>query len=143
MGSTGGAPKVSDDDSRGAVAGDPIDPSQPVALDYSLRFTGRKSNALYDVFPVDIELIADSTRIPEILDAIARENFFTITNLSITPADPFLAASQGYMYGVAPVCHLYLTVETVWLRQWTSEKMPDDAKKALGIPVDEPTPEDG
>lgn len=143
MGSTGGGQKTSGDDSQDAASGSPIDPSRPVAPDYSYRFTGRNSNALYDVFPVDLELIVDSTRIPEILDAIAQENFFTITNLSIRPADPFVAASEGYMYGLAPACHLDLTVETVWLRQWTSEKMPDAVKKVLGISVDQPTPEDG
>ena len=108
-----------------------------------MRFTGRKSNALYDVFSVDLELIVDSTRIPEVLDAIAQENFFTITDLSISPADPFFAASEGYMYGLAPVCYLNLTVETVWLRQWTAEKMPEAVKEALGIAGAASTPEDG
>ena len=91
---------------------------------------------------MDLELTGDSTRLPEILDAIAQETFFTITNLSIRPADPFAAASEGYMYGLAPVCYLDLTVETVWLRQWTSEKMPEAGKKALGISVALPKPED-
>lgn len=142
MGSTGGGKTVSDNDTEDAASGGLIDPSQPVAPDYSFRFTGRNSNALYDVYPIDLELIVDSTRIPEILDAIAQENFFTITDLSIRPADPFFAASEGYMYGLAPVCYLDLTVETVWLRQWTSEKMPEAGKKALGISVALPTPED-
>ncbi len=143
MGGSGGDQNADSDDSEEAAYTSSINPSQPVAMDYSLRFTGRKSNALYDVFSVDLELIVDSTRIPEVLDAIAQENFFTITDLSISPADPFVAASDGYMYGLAPVCHLELTVETVWLRQWTAEKMPEAAKEALGIAGPASTPEDG
>lgn len=137
MGSTGSREGASDSGSSTepdvVTSGGSINPSLPVPQDFAYRFTGRNTNALYDVFPVDLELIVDSTRIPEVLDAIAQENFFTITNLVIRPADPFVAASDGYMFGLAPVCHLELTVETVWLRQWTSEKMPDAVKKVLGM----------
>ena len=141
MGGTGGREGAGTSGSTGEdedIQGGAIVPSQPVPSDYALRFTGRSNNALYDVFPVDLALIVDSTRIPEILDAIAQENFFTVTNLVIRPADPFDAAGEGYMFGSAPVCYLDLTLETVWLRQWTSEKMPDAAKKALGIQVAQP-----
>lgn len=134
-GSSGG--RSGGSDGGGATAAPP-DPSRQVPSDYSYRFTGRTSNPLYDVLTVDLDLIVDSTRIPEVLDQITQENFFTIVDLKMEPADPFEAAAAGYMYGSAPICRLELTLDTVWLRQWTSEKMPTETREVLGIPVPKP-----
>ena len=48
------------------------DPSQEVPLDFSLSFTGRTSNPLYDVRHVRVTIVVDSNRIPEVLDALVR-----------------------------------------------------------------------
>jgi hypothetical protein len=130
---------------KGTPAADqptPPDPGRKIDPDYSLRFTGQKSNPLYDVLTVNLVLIVDSTRIPEVLDAIAGQNFFTVVDLTMEPVDPFEAAASGYMYGSAPVCRLSLTIDTVWLRQWTSESMPEETKKVLRIPLPQPAPTD-
>lgn len=138
-GTSGGGSK---DAGGGAAQPTPPDPSRQVTPDYSLRFTGRTTNALYDVITVNLGLIVDSTRIPEVLDAIAQENFFTVVDLNMQPIDPFKAAAGGYMYGNAPVCDLELTIDTVWLRQWTKENMPEETRTVLGIPVEKPAASD-
>ena len=38
------------------------------------------------------------------------------------------------MYGDGTLCEANLILETIWLRHWTSEKMPDEMKSVLGIP---------
>jgi hypothetical protein len=31
-----------------------------------------------------------------------------------------------------------MTLETIWLRDWTAQFMPDDLKRTLGVPVTTP-----
>jgi hypothetical protein len=85
-----------------------------------------------------VRLVVDTARIPQVLDAIARRNFMTVLNLEMMPADHYEAAQAGYFYGTAPVSTLNLTIESVWLRAWTAEFMPDELKLALGIPLRRP-----
>jgi hypothetical protein len=133
----GGATRSSGGSSASPGGGTPAlpDPKKPVAAQYAGDFTGRISNALYDVLHVNLDIVVDSTRIPEVIDALAQENFFTVSSLELEPVDSFAAAAEGYMYGSDPVCRLRLTLETVWLREWTSEYMPDSVRAALAPPL--------
>ena len=108
-------------------------------LDYSVSFTGRHDNPLYDVRLVDLVIVVDSAKIPEVLDALARQNFMTvIAPVEVRALDLFTAMRDGYYYGTAPVSELTLTVETIWLREWTAQFMPSELKQALGIPIAAP-----
>jgi hypothetical protein len=102
------------------------------------RFTGRKTNPLYDVKLVTLELVVDSRRIPEISEALSRQNFITIVDLQMSPVDAYQDIKEGFVYGQAPVSLLTVTLETVWLREWTSQFMPNEVKQALGIPAQQP-----
>jgi hypothetical protein len=104
--------------------------------DYSMSFTGLVSNDLFDVVPVDLGLIVETARLPEVLDALSRYNFMTITNLRIEPTDAFAATERGLYYGPEPVCSVTMTLETVWLREWTTPFMPPVTRTALGIAPD-------
>lgn len=115
------------------MAGAPIDPAVPVALDnYSASFTGRRTNQLYDVFATDVTFVCETARIPQVFDALAKQNFITITMASVRPEDPFAAAEEGYIYGPAHVSLVRLRLESVWLREWTGPLMPDPVRKKLG-----------
>ena len=131
------APAAGGDGDSGPAAptGGAANPKAPVPLDYSASFTGRKTNPLYDVVGVDLTIVAETARLPKVIDALARRNFITVTSLNLTPADPFEAAKEGYVYGGAAVSTVTMRLETIWLREWTSKLMPDDVKKALGILV--------
>lgn len=121
--------------SDAAAPSQPIDPARPAPVDYGATFTGRVTNPLYDVRYVELRLIVDTARLPEVLDALARRNFITVYDLRMLPADSFAAAKDGYLYGAAPVSQVILRLETIWLRSWTSQFMPDEVKRALGVPV--------
>ncbi|MHC4129307.1 MAG: hypothetical protein ACYTE6_03970 [Planctomycetota bacterium] len=122
---------------RPAVA---ADPSREVPLDYSVSFTGRTDNPLYDVRLVELVIVVESARIPEVFDALARRNFITvIAPVQVDALDLFGAIKDGYFYGAAPVSQLTLTLETIWLREWTAQYMPAELKQALGIPIEAPT----
>ncbi len=112
------------------------DASREVPLDYSYSFTGRTTNPLFDVRLVEVILIVDSQRMPEVFDALAKYNFMTITNARVETVDLFLAIKDGYFYGSKPVSRVTLELETVWFREWTAQVMPREIKQALGIPVE-------
>ncbi|MCH8152998.1 MAG: hypothetical protein IH830_11590 [Planctomycetes bacterium] len=115
------------------------DPSQEVPLDFSVSFTGRTSNPLYDVRHVQLTIVVDSSRIPEVLDALVRYNFMTIINTQLDVVDSFSEVKDGYYYGGTPVSMLTLELETIWLREWTAQFMPPELKQALDIPEEPPT----
>jgi hypothetical protein len=110
-----------------------IDPKQEARLDFSQRFTGRVSNGVYDVRLADVTFIAETAKLPEIFNALARENFMTVTNVRLNTADPFLAAASGYLFGPEPVSQVTMTVESVWFRDWTASHMPASVRAALGV----------
>ncbi len=112
-----------------------VDPAKEVALNFAASFTGRSTNPLYDVRWIDLVIVVDTARMPEVFDALAQRNFITITKAAIEPVDPFRALKDGYFYGTAPASQVTLEIETIWFRQWTAQFMPDDLKRALGVPV--------
>jgi hypothetical protein len=115
------------------MGGTPIDPAMPVALDnFSASFTGRRTNQLYDVFATDLTFVCETSKIPQVFDALAQQNFITITMASVRPEDPFEAAAEGYVYGPEHVSVIRLRLESVWMREWTGPLMPDAVRKRLG-----------
>ena len=136
-GGEGADPSMGDGTGEGAGAaapvGMPADPRAPVPVDYRASLTGRTSNPLYDVINVDLELVVETERLPQVLDAISTYNFMTVTGMSLSAADSFAAAEDGYFYGAKPVSTVNMTVETVWLRAWTKESMPASVKQQLKI----------
>lgn len=118
-----------------AGGGQAINPNTPAPVDYSVSFTGRTTNSLYDVRYVTLSIVADTRRLPEIIDALAAQNFITVLDLNLTPVDPFEDVREGYMYGTGTLSEVNMVLETIWLREWTSENMPADLKRSLGIPV--------
>jgi hypothetical protein len=123
------------------VAIAPIDPKQPVPYAFNRTFSGRQSNPLYDVRECDVTLVVATRLLPEVLNAIARENFMTVTRLRMVPADAFADAAEGFIYGPEPVSRVTLTIESIWLREWIGRLMPKDVQMARGTDgrtVDDP-----
>lgn len=109
--------------------------SGPISPDYARSITGLHSNSRFDVWTVRIFFIAETERLPEVLDNLVRENFFSIVDLQLEPHNPYPDAELGYFYGSEPLVAVRLDLNTVWLREWTSEFMPVPLKQELGIPV--------
>ena len=110
-----------------------VDPKVEAPRDFSKRFTGRVSNPVYDVRLSEVVFVAETSKLPKIFDALASQNFMTVANVRISPADPFEAAREGYLYGPEPVSVVTATIESVWLREWTAQYMPAAVRTALGI----------
>lgn len=113
--------------------GVPIDPNALVSLsNYTVSFQGWGSNQLYDVFRTTVTLVVETAKIPLLTNALAQQNFIAITNVRMLPVDPFAAIQSGYFYGENPVSTVTLTLESVWLRQWTGPLMPDQVRAKFG-----------
>jgi hypothetical protein len=110
-----------------------IDLTQEASRDYKRSFTGRTTNPIYDVRLAYLTVVVETARMPELFDALARRNFMTVLDVKVRPADPFLAASEGFIYGKNPVSEVDLVIESVWLREWTAPLMPAEVRTALGV----------
>ncbi len=114
-----------------AAAGEAIDPKADVALDYAGSFNGLHSNQLYDVRETRLVVVCETSAIPALVNALASQNFITVTELSMVPADTFAAARQGYAFGPRPCSEVTLKLQSVWLRDWTTERMPKRMMSAI------------
>lgn len=142
-GQAAGTPVEGEAASAAPSAAPPIDPKLPVPYAFGRTFSGRQSNSLYDVRECDVTLVVATRLLPEVLNAIARENFMTVTRLRLVPADAFADAAEGYIYGPEPVSRVTLTIESIWLREWIGKLMPKDVQLARGTDgrtVDDPLP---
>lgn len=110
----------------------PLDPKAVVKYDFVKSMTGRVSNSMYDVRYVTVRMVVATSMIPEVLNAIARQNFMTVTGMDVRPTDAFEAADEGFIYGAAPVSEVKLTVESVWLRPWIAKLMPRELQTLKG-----------
>lgn len=116
-------------------AGAEANPKAPAPQNFAVSLTGRVTNPLYDVINVRAQLIVESQRLPEVLDALARYNFMTVTALSLRSVDPYASAQSGFFYGSEPIAQVDINIETIWLRAWTREFMPAALKQTLSIPI--------
>ncbi len=109
-------------------------------LDDHYSITGRrtsKHNSMYDVREVTLEVVVDSARAQDLINAISRTNFMTVVGYELREMDPWQDLNRGYYYGSDHVMKAKLRVETVWLRSWTEPLMPEDIKAELGIAATE------
>jgi len=121
----------------GATASDPTSEVPGMApLDKNVSFTGRAMgtwNPVFDVRRIELEAVVSSAKLPEFLAAIPRTNFMTVTQMTIEPVDVWSHMRLGYFYGSEHVVEIKLSIESVWLREWTKPLMPKSFKARLGI----------
>lgn len=117
----------------------------PASQVYQPRYfaspSGREAdwlNQLYDIRRVKMALVADSARIPRIIDAAAEHNLITVVDLDIQPIDVWADLEQGYYYGKDHVVRLDIELELIYLRAWTAPLMPNIIRQELGL---QPHPE--
>ncbi|MDG2095638.1 MAG: hypothetical protein P8J89_10265 [Phycisphaerales bacterium] len=103
------------------------------AEDFSVSLTGRISNALYDVVLVEASLVAETSKVSEILESLASNRFLTVRDLAISKMNAYGDLKDGFLYGDSPVVRLDLTLETIWLRSWIQDMMPNSVRALLGI----------
>ena len=118
-----------------------INDKDQLAPDYNRSFSGRSSwpnspNPFYDLRYAEVDLVAASDRLPEILRAFRSTNLMTVTDFDVEEFDPAPALEQGYYYGGSHLVRVHLRIEAIWLRQWMKPLMPASVREAMGIPAD-------
>lgn len=103
---------------------------------FNTAASGREAdwlNQLYDIRRVRMSLVVDSSRIPQLFDAAARQNLITIVDLDIQPVDVWAHLEQGFYYGTDHVVQLDIEMELIYLRAWTAPLIPDIFRQELGL----------
>lgn len=104
---------------------------------FTRSVTGRQTNVLYDVRHAKVTLIIEAQRIPEFFKALSRVNFITATGVTLKDIDEYEALRQGYLFGSNDCVEMEVELESIWLRNWTTELMPPPVQLALGITKEE------
>lgn len=126
---------------RGGRGSPQIDPAQAAQASGPGTFTARsggRAGSPYDIRYVDLTIVAASDDLPRFIDALGKTNYMTVVDLDLERLDPITALQAGYFYGDDHVVRAAMRIETVWLRAWTADYMPDEVKQALGVPVETP-----
>jgi len=100
---------------------------------FAPSFTRRNNTPAMFMVPVQLVVVADIRRIPELLDELTRTNFMTPINIefSAIPSDPL---QKPYVFGPNPVAKVTIDLETYFLRSEFEKFIPDDLKQALSTP---------
>jgi hypothetical protein len=96
--------------------------------------TKRSSNELYNVVPFELVLVVDATRIPEILLALSRNKYITVSEMNVNSIDAAQAMLNGFFYtgdrSLNPVVQLELKCEMLVMTEWLFPLMPEVVKSA-------------
>lgn len=110
---------------------------QPLPENFAFGLSGRRANTLYDVKHARVELIVDYRLLPVLFEKLARVNFMTVLEVEIQDIDEYEALRNGFRhYGQGDAVQVGLTIESIWLREWTKPLMPEEVRKQLRIPDD-------
>ena len=113
--------------------------------DYSKSITGRVTNDAFDVILVDLDMIVATGRIDEVLSGFTIPVVISVLDVEVAQADAFAAMKAGEYLGEGAVTRLTVTLETLWLRDWSGELMPNEARTKIGMaarPSAEEAPEE-
>jgi hypothetical protein len=100
---------------------------------FAPSFTRRNNTAGMFMVPVQLVVVADVRKIPELLAELTRTNFMTPINVEIAsiPSDPL---QKPYVFGPNPVAKVTIDLELYFLRSEFEKFIPDELKQALASP---------
>jgi len=102
-------------------------------MDFSMSPTGRRSNGMYDVWHVTLDVHIDLAQLTTFVNALSETNFMTVLNVQLSDLDEYELLREGYFYGQGDMVRAQIVVETLWFRDWTVGMMPNDIKIDLGL----------
>ncbi|MEE9403796.1 MAG: hypothetical protein V3V20_02785 [Algisphaera sp.] len=133
----------------GPPKGGMTDQAREIKLSDNFHYgpTGRGSNQIFDVRHARVHIHVDYQQLPTFFNAISQTNLMTVLDTHITALDVYGPEVLGayYVYGAGDIVDAELIIETVWLRDWTKELMPDVVQQYVGLtgPSDEVGTSDG
>ena len=122
------------------ITGQAPAPAAPgdATLDFAKSITGRKTNALYDVRTANMTCVVATKDLPKFFDSLSQSNLMTVTRVKLFKVDQVAELKDGYYYGDDHVTRAEITIESIWLREWTKDLMPHEVKVAQGLEAPDP-----
>lgn len=114
----------------GTAAAGPVVNTTPLFVE---SFTNRTSDEEFDVVRFSVVVIVDQRDLLDLIDRIAKQNFYQLLATNITAVDRAAAEEQGYYYGPEPIVRARLEFEGYMARKVFQPMMPRAVLKALGI----------
>jgi hypothetical protein len=105
----------------------------PTPNNFLVTPSGRISNPIYDVRHAIVTVVLNYEQLPDFMNELSRTNFMTVLQTQIQDVDEYQALQRGYVYTGGDAVRARLVVETIWLRSWTKDLMPQVTKQYLGI----------
>ena len=96
-------------------------------------FTGRKSDDEFDVIRFQVLAVVDQRDLTKLIDAITRQNFYKLIDMTLTALEPNADVGEGYLYGSAPVARVDLDFEGYMARSVYEPLFPKEVRVALGL----------
>lgn len=119
-------------------AGGGPDIGAPVPSNFEASVTGRAAwpfapNAMYGIRYAEVSMIVASEALPRVIESFPATDYMTVLDLRLEAVDPQAALAEGFYYGPQHVVRARFTVETLWLRAWMKDLMPQQVKDAEGL----------
>ncbi len=120
----------------GTEAAPAIEPSfnasLPISRDYSTGPFGHpRPNDLYETNTIDIEIIVDARKVPQIISSLTAGRYLFVNQVSLSSVDTGIAFRDGYLYGPDQVVRLNLRVDILIIRSALGPWLPDAVKAYL------------
>jgi len=105
----------------------------PIVKNYAQGFTGRTSNAMFDVVNFTLVINVDASQVPVILSMLAKNRLMDVLTVDQASIDTSAERLKGFIYGPMPVVQLSLKCEAMFMRKNTIPLMPKAIRDALNI----------
>jgi hypothetical protein len=106
--------------------------SLPISRDYTTGPFGHpKPNDLYETNTIDIEIIVNARKVPQIISSLTAGRYLFVNQVSLSSVDTGIAFRDGYLYGPDQVIRLNLRVDVLIIRSALSPWLPDAVKAYL------------
>jgi hypothetical protein len=102
-------------------------------LEMKPAFTGRKSDAQFDVVRFAVTVVMDQRELLKFADRMTRQNFYQVVDVDYGVLNPTSEEEKSYYYGPAPVVRATFDFEGFMARKVYLALMPEDVQKDLGV----------
>lgn len=115
----------------GGGGGQPFGVSTPTGTPGGKSFTGRSSDADFDVLRVEVVMVVDQRDVLLLIDEMARTSFYQCIDFEYTPVEA-KERDDGYYYGADPCVRVRYVFEGYFARTFVNNLMPEEVRKQVG-----------
>ncbi|MDX2197392.1 MAG: hypothetical protein SF069_00300 [Phycisphaerae bacterium] len=126
-----GVAAATPDSSGGGGGGQPFGVTNPTGTPGGKSFTGRSSDADFDVIRVEVVMVVDQRDVLLLIDEMARTSFYQCIDFEYAPVEA-KERDEGYYYGPDPSVRVRYVFEGYFARTFVNDLMPEEVRKQVG-----------